>query len=390
MFLLPGAERQKKKTFSFLFLVCLWLQVFVGFEIVDVILYTLFGFFLKLVVILAGLWSALFQPLSAVAPSLAHVEELPLSRIERLQGKPSPLIGIEWLEAPVIDVDVENGVLTVAAGKDFYLAVDQIVVFGNNFLGRVGEVYDDFSHIYLWNRTGVRTGVALRKDGKITDAVAIGRGLEGEAIVDWVKDESWLDEGASVLWRSRVLDPPALVNNSFFLGTLERSDGFLRGDDYYFLNHVLPASAEGRVFIAATAVGDMTVSEPVIYSSSAERLLFGDAIFGTQVVAVHSSNDFVPSILSDHGRVCGPILEWRGDWGWGKIQTPIDWSGSAVFLQNKSLISVWDATKGAEYLYTRGGLGIPRGLFIGSSDSSAFIPSSTLQVWLAPQSKKEF
>ena len=57
---------------------------------------------------------------------------------------------------------------------------------------------------------------------------------------------------------------------------------------------------------------------------------------------------------------------------------------------NKSLISVWDETKGAEYLYTRGGLGIPRGLFIGSSDSSAFIPSSTLQVWLAPQSKKEF
>ncbi|MCX8266988.1 MAG: hypothetical protein OTI37_05175, partial [Planctomycetota bacterium] len=88
---------------------------------------------------------------------------------------------------------------------------------------------------------------------------------------------------------------------------------------------------------------------------------------------------------SDHSRVCGQVLTWRGNWGWAHLQQPSAWVDKSVALYDGRVRL--HNTGEDEVIYTRGGAGIPRGMLLGDSDAQRFVPSANLEVWLAPQSK---
>ena len=91
--------------------------------------------------------------------------------------------------------------------------------------------------------------------------------------------------------------------------------------------------------------------------------------------------------LSDHARVCGEVVAWRGNWGWAYLQAPSSWWQQAVTIEDGK-VQLCDEQQ-AHYdqvIYTRGGSGVPRGMLLGTFGDRSFVPSANLDVWLAPQS----
>jgi hypothetical protein len=215
--------------------------------------------------------------------------------------------------------------------------------------------------------------------------VCFGRGLSGSAIVDWIEDEKLVEEQAILWWRPRPLDVVHLANAGLKLGKAVSEGSAEHGDYMFVVAHQIPASAEGRVYVAASAIGDSIVAEPIVHHQKAQRIMLGDAVFGNRLVAVASGANFTPAVLSDHSRVCGQVLTWRGNWGWAHIQQPSAWVAKSVALHD-GRVRLHDASEN-QVIYTRGGAGVPRGMLLGDSDAPLFVPSANLDVWLAPQSK---
>jgi hypothetical protein len=153
----------------------------------------------------------------------------------------------------------------------------------------------------------------------------------------------------------------------------------------FVVAHEIPASAEGRVYVAASAIGDSIVAEPIVDHQRAQRIMLGDAVFGNRLLAVASIASFTPAVVSDHSRVCGQIIAWRGNWGWAHLQQPSAWVDKSVALYD-GRVRLHD-TGESQVIYTRGGAGVPRGMLLGDSGARLFVPSANLDVWLAPQSK---
>ena len=383
-FLLPGAERNRKKLLTVLAVLSLCVQSCFPLSFVDDAVHAVLGPVMQPITRLAGGWSSLFQKLPRV-DEIAGTYNSPLISAERRFGHPADVPGVAWLEVPVLDIDEGSGQMKLAAGRNFHLSTGQIVAFADNYLGRISEVEDDIAYVDLFNRAGQRTGIKLSASAKTTRAVCFGRGLSGRAIVDWIEDEKAVAVQATLWWRPRPLDVVHLANAGLKLGMAVSEGSAARGDDMFVVAHEIPASAEGRVYVAASAIGDSIVAEPIVHHHRAQRIMLGDAVFGNRLVAVASGADFTPAVLSDHSRVCGQVLTWRGNWGWAHLQQPSAWVDKSVALYDGG-VRLHNAGED-QVIYTRGGAGIPRGMLLGDADAQRFVPSVNLDVWLAPQSK---
>ncbi len=382
-FLLPGAERNRKKLLTVLAVLLLCAQACFPLSFIDDAVHAVLGPVMQPVNRLAGAWSSMFQRLPKGS---LHSEKYrsPLIAAERKFGHPLDVPGIAWLEVPVLAIDVKSGRMKLSAGHDFYLSTGQVVAFADSFLGRIAEVENSVAYVDLFNRAGQRTGITIQSDSSSTRAVCFGRGLSGAAVVDWIENEKKIFAQSTLWWRPRPLDVAQLVNAGLKLGHCIGEGSAARGDNMFVVEHSIPASAEGRVYVAASAVGDSIVAEPVVYHQTAQRMLLGDAVYGNKLCAVASSADFSPAVLSDHSRVCGQVVAWRGNWGWAHLQAPSAWVDRSVAIHSGH-VRLHQAGD-SEVIYTRGGFGVPRGLLLGDADASLFTPSANLDVWLAPQS----
>ncbi len=385
-FLLPGAERNRKKLLTVLAVLLLCVQSCFPLPLIDNVVNTICGPVMQPVTRLAGVWSSLFQRLPA-GDDISGLYNSPLITAERKFGHPIDVPSVVWLEVPVLAIDFDSGVMKLGAGNDFHLSPGQVVAFADNYLGRIADVDDEIAFVDLFNRAGHRTGVTMGSAANATQAVCFGRGLAGTPVIDWFENEKQAHSNMRLTWRPRPLDPEQLAQAKLMLGVSAAEGSSERGDGMLVVEHRLPASAEGRVYVAASAVGENIVSEPLLHHSSAQRILLGDGVFNNKLCAISSSAAFYPAVLSDHARVCGEVVAWRGNWGWAYLQAPSSWWQQAVTIEDGK-VQLCDEQQ-AHYdqvIYTRGGSGVPRGMLLGTFGDRSFVPSANLDVWLAPQS----
>lgn len=394
MFLLPGAERYRRVLLTVGAVAVVAAQAVLRFPAIDDLAYRIIGPVQKPLTELAGTVSDLvsggFVNVDGPKPPTTSA----LIAIERERGMPAPIPGMAWLEVPVRSLELKRGRLVLAAGEDFHLAEDQIVAFGDAFLGRIGAVRPFESDVDLWTSADMRTGLSvLHEEGLPLSAVCFGRGSGGPAVVAWSEDETRFAEGLPLAWRPRPLDPPNLAQARLHLGQLALIGDLERGDATWVVEQSIPVAAEGRVFVAAGAVGATLVAEPAQRKSQGSTMLLPDAVLGNDWYAFASAAPFRPTVVVHHGRVNARVSDWRGSWGWAQRLTPSDWEEDAVALQLQTgevlAAEAWSAEEEALPLFTRGGAGIPRGLWLGYRDDVQHWPSSSLEVLRLDRSPTE-
>jgi len=345
----------------------------------------LFGPLTRPIAELSAAASEIVLPTAEPANSLQTLDHSVLVEMERRLGKPEPLPGMEWLEVPVLSLDPEVGRITLAAGSDFHIASGQVVAYGDRYLGRVTDVSAHQAVVELVTAPNVRTGVLLKDEMGVTSkAVSLGRGRAGPAVLPWLQEADHISEGQVLTWRSRPLDPPNLHAAKLRLGQAQRDGDEQRGTAVWTIDGDLPAAAEGRLYVAASAVGERLVAEPLQVRTEARRLLLDDAVLGSGWCAIAADTSIKPAVYADQGQVGGWCSSWRGNWGWFRIAEPSSWQGRAVALhaESSSVLDCtdWQQAEQALPLFTRGGHGVPRGLWLGFRDQAARLPSSALTV----------
>ena len=167
------------------------------------------------------------------------------------------------------------------------------------------------------------------------------------------------------------------------MGTLRMAGQESRGTAHWVVHQEIPVAAEGRVFMAAGAVGTRLIAEPSQRRAPAARLLLTDAILGEGWFAFSAAGDFRPTVVTDRGKVCGEVLSWRGNWGWARQWPPARWKQRAVALDvavgEVLAAESWSQGERVLPLFTRGGQDLPRGLWLGYRDQPAPVPGETLQ-----------
>lgn len=386
MFLLPGAERYRRVLLTGAAIGLLGVQAVLQQPQVERTVNRVLAPVQKPLAGLAGTLGGFLIGGSSVGD---EAETAPtasaLVAMERRLGLPEAILGMAWLEVPVWSLDLERGRLVIAAGADFHLAEGQVVAFGDAFLGRLGEVREHAADVELWTAAGLRTGLSVISDVRLPiRAVCFGRGSGGTAVVEWSEDETGHADGRLLMWRPRPLDPPVLEQSGLRLGVLRQEGDPSRGEATWVVEHAIPAGAQGRVFIAAGAVGTTLIAEPAQRKQSATRLLRTDAILGSDWYALAADTDFVPAVSTEQGKVSGEVRVWRGQWGWARRLAPADWRDRAVALQMEENAvlgaEAWMAFEQPLPLFTRGGTDLPRGLWIGYQDEAAPQPGAALEV----------
>lgn len=387
MFLLPGAERYRRVMSCAGVIAVLMVQAMLPWQPLEDGCNRVFGPLLRPLTELSAAAAEIVLPTAEPAESPQALEHSVLVEMERRLGKPEPLPGMEWLEVPVLSLEAEVGRITLTAGSDFHLAKGQVVAYGDRYLGRVTEVTAHQASVELVTAPNVRTGVLLSDEiGGSSKAVSLGRGRAGPAVLPWLQEADHIAEGQRLTWRPRPLDPPNLTAAKLHLGVTKRIGEEQRGTAVWTIDGALPTAAEGRIYVAASAVGERLVAEPLQVRTAARRLLLDDAVLGSGWCAVAADINIKPAVFADHGQVGGWCSSWRGNWGWFRIAAPASWQGAAVALQaeNSSVLdqSAWQEAEQALPLFTRGGQGVPRGLWLGFRDQAARLPSSKLTVIL--------
>ena len=386
MFLLPGAERYRRVLLTGAAVGLLAVQAVLQQPQIENVVNRVLAPVQKPI---AGLAGTLDDLLGSGSPSAEHSDAAPtasaLVAMERRLGLPSPIPGMAWLEVPVWSLDLERGRLVIAAGTDFHLAEGQVVAFGDAFLGRLGEVREHSADVELWTAAGLRTGLSVLSDARLPiRSVCFGRGSGGAAVVEWSEDETGHAEGRPLMWRPRPLDPPNFAQAGLLLGIMGQEGDASRGEALWVVQHAIPAGAQGRVFIAAGAVGSTLIAEPAQRKEVASRLLRTDAILGSEWYALSSSADFSPTVSMEQGKVSGELRVWRSQWGWAKRLSPAAWGGRAValHLEESAVLDSerWQTFEQPLPLFTRGGADLPRGLWIGYQDEHAPRPGTELEV----------
>jgi hypothetical protein len=385
VFLLPGAERYRRVLLTVVVVILLGLQAAFRFQPVESLTNRVLGPLQGPITKSAGLvYASLLGAPPAPSSDHAPPTTSALVSTERHLGTPVPIPGMAWLEVPVRAMDPQRGSLVLAAGQDFFLARGQVVAFGNSFLGRIAEVREFESDVELWSSADTRTGLSVTADGlEAVAAVCFGRGRGGAAVVGWSQDENQFQEGVALAWRPRPLDPPGLAAAGLAIGKLQHVGEEERGSALWVVDHSIPAAAEGRVFVAAGAVGTQLIAEPGQRRASASRLLSADALLGESWYAFSSSGGFAPTVLTDRGLVCGEVGAWHGSWGWAERRPPRRWEDRAVALDLEAGIILaaedWQDSESVLPLFTRGGVGLPRGLWLGYRDFPAPYPGVELE-----------
>lgn len=313
-------------------------------------------------------------PLPA-APPPPPVAADALVEAERARGRPEPVPGVVWIEVPVARVDPARGVWLLTAGRAFGLAPGMPVVFGRAWVGRVETTGPESATVRLWTAAAQPTPARLRgEDDRPLRAVAEGRGRGERPSLRWVEARSEPLAEQQVRWRPRVEDPPVYASFELLLGTLERVGESARGSDAWEVEPALPSGAEGRVFVAAGAVADSVVAEPPVATRDAWPALRSDGVFGPDLCAVRSAEVGPAAVVLTGERVLGRVVERRGSLLWCARRAPADWSD-----QDALGLDAAGAFGGAALRFTRGGAGVPRGLFLGTAEDPAPEPRPPLR-----------
>lgn len=385
MFLLPGAERYRRVMLCAGVIVVLMVQALLPWQPLEDGCNQIFGPLLRPLTELSAAAAEIVLPTAEPAESRQALEHSVLVEMERRLGKPEPLLGMEWLEVPVLSLEAEVGRITLAAGSDFHIATGQVVAYGDRYLGRVTEVTAHQATVELVTAPNVRTGVLLSDElGTTSQAVSLGRGRAGPAVLPWLEEADHIAAGQTLTWRPRPLDPPNLTAAKLRLGVTKRIGEEQRGTAVWTIDGTLPTAAEGRLYVAASAVGERLVAEPLQVRTDARRLLLDDAVLGSGWCAVAAETNIKPAVFVDQGQVSGWCSSWRGNWGWFRVAAPASWQNAAVALQSETSsvldTSSWQNAEQALPLFTRGGQGVPRGLWLGFRDQPSRLPSSQLTV----------
>lgn len=385
MFLLPGAERYRRGVFCAGLVVFLVIQAVFPWQPLEDGCNRLIGPLTRPITELSAAAAEVVVPTAEPAEKRQALEHSVLVEMERRLGKPDALPGMEWLEVPVVSLETEVGRVTLAAGSDFHIASGQVVAYGDRYLGRVTEVGAHQTTVELVTAPNVRTGVMLQgRAGIRSKAVSLGRGRAGPAVLPWLQEANHIAEGQSLTWRPRPLDPPNLHAAQLRLGVTKRIGDEQRGTAVWTIDGSLPTAAEGRLYVAASAVGERLVAEPLQVQRPARRLLLDDAVLGSGWCAVAADIAVKPAVFAEQGQVGGWCSSWRGNWGWFRIAAPASWQSQAVALQSETTSVLgqkdWQQVDEALPLFTRGGNGVPRGLWLGFRNQAARLPSSELSV----------
>ncbi|KAA3607112.1 MAG: hypothetical protein DWQ01_15515 [Planctomycetota bacterium] len=316
-------------------------------------------------------WAQAPEPEPTEATSAAASDSA-LLLLERELGRPPDLPGLQWLEVPVQETQLQRGQLRLAAGRDFALAVDQPVVFGGHWLGRLLRVEEHQAVVELWTAADARTGAWLQTPGKGFRAVTTGMGRAGAPLVRWIQPEAVPEKGWTAFWRPRQGDPLPLTDLDLRLGTLDQRGDPRRGQADWVVQAEWPAGAEGRVFVAAGAIGEETVAEPRLWRTAAKPVLTLDPVLGRRWRVVRGAAAGPAAVLLGDGRVLGRVRARRGTLAWVRLAEPQAWRDRAVAVDSdqKEILSwrearaAWSPSSGLP-LYTRGGAGVPRGLALG-------------------------
>ncbi|MFQ5748418.1 MAG: hypothetical protein ACE5H3_03045, partial [Planctomycetota bacterium] len=262
--------------------------------------------------------------------------------------------GGSWLEVPVLAHLSGSGRLILAAGSAQGLDAGQAVVFGDRWIGRIGPLASNRAAVILWTAPDARTGVLLSEGGERVRAICVGQGEARPPLVNWPEPGTALHPGMKVAYRAEPGGTSALADLGLKLGLLRLQGDPLRGASAWVVEGELPPGAEGRVFVAGGAAGRTRVLAPPVVRVPFHWSLPGDAVLGQQVVAGVLDAPRPVAVLVQAGRVVGPVVARRGRLVWGLRRAPSDWGTQALSLLPGSP------------RFTRGGGGIPRGLWLGA------------------------
>ncbi len=376
MFLLPGAERYRR----FLYLTAVLTAVVSLAWWPQAPLERLVGWLIaapaQLVASPAGRVATAVQQLTG-EPWRASARPSVLAELtaaERRTGRPASIAGLAWLEVPVFHYQASRGRLVLAAGSSHGLAVGQPVVFGTRWLGRVEAVTESAAHVSLWLATNQRTGLSLQNpDGTAMAAVSVGRGEAAFPVVRWLAPGQEALVGASVYWRPLMEDPPAMSDLGLRIGHLVREGDALRGEQVWAIEGSLPSGAEGRVWVAAGAVGTSLVAEPPITRAKAWAAIPADAVYGPATAAYHLSGNEPAAVIAwaggagTSGAVIARVVKQRGSVAWAVPRTRKDWPQEGVVLLRPKPLQLLsslppNASTDEFFWFTRGGDVVPRGL----------------------------
>ncbi len=317
-----------------------------------------------------------------VVPAQDPPEQAPLSadaliQAERAAGLPAAVPGVAWLEVPVGLSQPEVGRLLLAAGTDFGLASGMPVVYGGQWLGRIGRTGSETAEVELLSGAARRTPAVLDGDrGMPLRAVLEGRGGNEQPIVRWLEAKGEPRPAGQAYFRRGATDPPAYAALDLQLGSLVRVGDPDRGSAAWEVEFVLPAGGEGRVFVAAGAVSDSVVAEPPIQSAAASLALRADGVFGARLCGLRAAGELSASIAMVDGRVLGRVVARRGELLWCSRRAPADWPASSWVGLDEDTATREDAA----LRFTRGDQGVPRGLFLGSRLDPAPSPVGELRL----------
>jgi hypothetical protein len=310
-------------------------------------------------------------------PELAPLSADALMQAERAAGQPAAVPGVAWLEVPVGLSQPQAGRLLLAAGTDFGLAPGMPVVYGGQWLGRIGRTGSETAEVELVSGAARRTPAVLDGDrGAPLRAVLEGRGGSEQPIVRWLEAKGEPIAASLAYFRRGATDPPAYAALNLTIGSLVRVGDPDRGSAAWEVAFVIPAGGEGRVFVAAGAVSETVIAEPPIQSAGASLALRADGVFGSRLCGLRAASDLSASIAMVDGRVLGRVVARRGELLWCSRRAPADWPSASWVGLNEDAATREDAS----LRFTRGDLGVPRGLFLGARQDAAPSPVGELRL----------
>lgn len=376
MFLPSVAERHRRAVLLSIGVTVLTLQAIVQLALLESVARAVTAPLAQLTMPIAG-WVV-----EKVSPGQGQPEQAPLSadaliRAERAAGQPADVPGVAWLEVPVGLSQPEAGRMLLAAGTDFGLAKGMPVVYGGHWLGRIGRTGSATAEVELLSGAARRTPAMLDGDrGAPLRAVLEGRGGSELPIVRWLEAKGEPVAASLAHYRRGATDPPAYAALDLQLGSLLRVGDPDRGSAAWEVEFVLPAGAEGRVFVAAGAVSDTVIAEPQIQTAAASLALRADGVFGSRLCGVRAASELSASIAMVDGRVLGRVVARRGELLWCSRRAPADWPSSSWVGLDQDAATRDDA----DLRFTRGDIGVPRGLFLGSRQDPAPSPVGELRL----------